>query len=180
MTSRFSRWTLGLLVALVAVGISFGSASAAPSSKPTTPKPANAALARTYKLEQNRLRLQDVRLKNADQHAGKLDQLIAKLKAKGQETTVLEQAVAAFRTDIAHARAEWQAAEAILATHAGFDNDGKVTNADQARATLKDAHNHMQQARTIARGAYEKLHAAVVAYRKAHREVKEPVAPPQP
>jgi len=180
MTSRFSRWTLALLVALVAVGISFGSASAAPANKPATPNPANAALARAYKLEQDRLRLQDVRLKNAGQYAGKLDQLIAKLKAKGQDTAALEQAVAAFRTGIAMARAEWQVASATLAAHTGFDGAGKVTNADQARATLKDAHGHMEQAHTIARGAYEKLHAAIVAYRKVHREVKEPVAPPQP
>ncbi len=88
--------------------------------------------------------------------------------------------MAAFRTGIAMARAEWQVASATLAAHTGFDGAGKVTNADQARATLKDAHGHMEQAHTIARGAYEKLHAAIVAYRKAHREVKEPVAPPQP
>ena len=121
-----------------------------------------------------------MRLKNADQHAGKLDRLITKLKAKGQDTAALEQAVAAFRTDIAKARAEWQAASDALDTHAGFDNDGKVTDADQAHATVKDAHSHMEQAHTIARGAFEHLHAAVVAYRKAHRDVKEPVAPPQP
>jgi hypothetical protein len=137
-------------------------------------------LTRAYKLEQQRLRLQDVRLKTASQYAGKIDQLIAKLKAKGQDTAALEQAVAAFRTGITQARAEWQAASATLATHAGFDGAGKVTNADQARATLKDAHGHMEQAHTIARGAYQKLHAAIAAYRKAHRELKEPAAPPQP
>jgi hypothetical protein len=180
MIARFSRWTLALLVALVAVGISFGSASAAPANRPTTPKPANAALPRTYKLEQNRLMIQDIRLKNAVLHADKLDQLIARLKAKGQDTAVLEQAVAAFRADIATARAEWQAASTTLATHTGFDNNGKVTNADQARATLKDAHSHMEQTHTIARSAYQKLHTAIVAYRKAHREVKEPLAPTQP
>ena len=121
-----------------------------------------------------------MRLKNAGQYAGKIDELIAKLKAKGKDTAALEQAVAAFRSGIAQARAEWQAASATLSTHAGFDAAGKVTNADQARATLKDAHGHMEQAHTIAHAAYEKLHAAIVAYRKAHREVKEPVAPPQP
>jgi hypothetical protein len=179
MTTRFSRWTLALLIALVAVGMSFGSASAAPAN-PTTPTPANAALTRAYKLEQQRLRLQDVRLKNASQYAGKIDQRIAKLKAKGQDTAALEQAVAAFRTGITQARAEWQAASATLATHAGFDDAGKVTDADQARATMKDAHGHMEQAHTIARGAYQKLHAAIAAYSKAHRELKEPAAPPQP
>jgi len=179
MIARFSRWTLALLVALVAAGMSFGSASAAPS-KPTPPNPSNTALTRSYKLEQDRLKVQDVRLNNAVKYAGKIDELIAKLKAKGQDTAALEQAVAAFRAEIAKARAEWQAASTTLAAHAGFDAAGKVTNADQARATLKDAHDHMEQTHSIARGAYEKLHAAIVAYRKAHREVKEPAAPPQP
>ena len=180
MTTRFSRWILALLAALVAIGMNIGSAAAAPASKPTSPNPTNAALARTYKLEQNRLRLQDVRLKNAEVYAGKIDQQIAKLKAKGQDTAALEQAVAGFRTSITQARAEWQSASATLATHAGFDAAGKVSNADQARATLKDAHSHMEQAHTIAHAAYKSLHAAIAAYRKAHRQVTEPVAPPEP
>jgi hypothetical protein len=180
MTSRFSRWTLALLVALAAVGISLGSASAAPASTLPPTARSNAALSRTYKIEQNRLKLQDARLKNAGLYADRIDGLIARLKAKGKDTVALEQAVAAFRTGIETARAEWQAADATLATHAGFDGDGKVTDADQARAMLKDAHGHMEQTHTIARGAYQKLHAAIVAYRKAHREVKEPIAPTQP
>jgi hypothetical protein len=180
MISRFNRWTLALLAALFAVGIGLGSASAAPATKPTTPASANAALSHTYKLEQERLRLQDARLKNADQYAGKIDQLITRLQAKNQNTTALEQAVAAFRASIAQARAEWQAASATLAAHAGFDATGLVTNAEQAGATLKTAHGHLEQTHAIARGAYAKLHAAIVLYRRAHHEVIEPVAPPQP
>jgi uncharacterized membrane protein len=88
--------------------------------------------------------------------------------------------VAVFRTSITRARAEWQSASAILATHAGFDAAGKVSNADQARTTLKDAHGHMEQAHTIAHAAYKNLHAAIVAYRRAHRQATEPVAPPEP
>jgi hypothetical protein len=179
MIAHFSRWTLALLVALVAAGASFGSASAAPS-KPVPSNSTNAALSRAYKLEQNRLKVQDVRLKNADKHAGKVDELIAKLKAKGQDTATLEQAIATFRAEIAKARAEWQAASTALSTHAGFDAAGKVTNADQARATLKDAHSHMEQAHLIAHTAYVNLRAAFVAYRKVHREVQEPLAPVEP
>ena len=179
MTTRFSRWTLALLVALVAVGMSFGSASAAPAKPPGGPK-AELALSRMYKAEQNRLKLQDARLNRAVEYATKIDSLIAKLKTKGKNTAALEQAVAAFRSGIAQARTEWQAASATLATHAGFDDAGKVSNADQARATLKNAHGHLEQANTIARAAYEKLRAAVAAYRKANPEVAEPVAPLQP
>jgi chromosome segregation ATPase len=158
--------------------MTIGSASAAPA-KPVADK-ANAALSRRYKEEQQRLKLQDARLNRAAEYAAKVDSIIAKLKAKGKDTAALEQAVAAFRAGIAQARAEWQAASDTLSTHSGFDADGKVSDADQARATLKSAHEHMQSAHTIARGAYKSLHEAIVAYRKANREVKEPVAPVQP
>jgi hypothetical protein len=180
MTARFSRWILALLAALVAVGMSFGSASAAPTSKPATPNPTHTALTRAYRLEQARLRIQDVRLTNAGKHADRIDQLIARLQSNGKDTAALEQAVAAFRAGIAQARTEWQAASATLTTHAGFDDTGKVTDADQARATLKDAHDHMAQAHTLGHAAYQQLHAAMVAYRKTHRGVTEPVAPLQP
>jgi len=180
MTARLSRWILALLIALIAVGTSFGSASAAPATPPSGATKAELALSRTYKAEQNRLKLQDARLKRAMDYATKIDSLIAKLKAKGKDTAALEQAVAEFRSGIGQARTEWQAASATLATHAGFDGAGKVSNADQARATLKDAHGHMEQVHTIAQAAYQKLRAAIAAYRKAHREVAEPVAPPQP
>ena len=180
MTARFSRWTLALLIALVAVGMSFGSASAAPAAPTGGTTKAELALSRAYKAEQDRLKLQDARLKRAADYATKIDSLIAKLKGKGQDTAALEQAVVAFRTGVAQARTEWQAASVTLATHTGFDGAGKVTNTDQAHATLKDAHGHMEQAHTIARAAYEKLHAAIAAYRKAHRGVAEPVAPLQP
>ena len=176
---RFSRWTMTLLVALVAIGMSFGSAYAAPAGDRGAAK-GGVALSRMYRAEQQRLKLQDARLKRAAEYAAKIDSLIARLKAKGKDTAALEQAVAAFRAGIEQARAEWQAASDILTAHAGFDAAGKVVNADEARATLKDAHGHMVQAHTIARGAYTSLHAAVVAYRKANREVKEPVAPVQP
>jgi hypothetical protein len=176
--ARFSRWTLALMVALVAVGMTIGSAWAAPAGG--TGDKLNAALSRRYKQEQQRQKLQDARLKRADEYALKIDGMIAKLKAKGKDTAALEQSVAAFRAGIAQARAEWQAASDTLAAHAGFDVAGKVSNADQARATLKSAHEHMESAHTIARGAYRTLHEAIVAYRKANRGVKEPATPVQP
>jgi uncharacterized protein YhaN len=177
---RFSRWALTLIVALVAVGMSVGSASAAPRGRPDSPPKDKPRLEYAYKLAQQRLQIQDLRLKRADDYAGKIDALVAKLKGKGQDTAKLEQAVAAFRSAMASAGQEWQTASDILTAHAGFDGQGKVTDATQAAATLKDAHSHMQQASKIGGGAYKDLRAAIVSYRKAHRAVVEPAAPPSP
>jgi len=178
--TRFSRWSLALLIALVAVGMSFGSAAAAPRNGNEGPPRKGQALERMYRIERQRLMVQDGRLKRADQYAAKIDALIARLKGKGRDTAALEQAVAAFRTSMATARHEWQSASDTLSAHAGFDAQGKVTDAAQAAATLKDVHGHMAKASQTGRSAYKDLHAALVAYRKAHRDVAEPAAPPAP
>jgi multidrug resistance efflux pump len=176
---HFSRWVLALMIALVAVGMSFDRAAAAPAGGAHRPR-VNARLAQMYRVEQLRLRVQGERLTRVDLFAGKLDTLIAKLKAKGQNTAALDQALAAFRAAIEQARTEWNAAKSTLGSHAGFGTDGKVTDADQARATLEDAHAHMQQAHALAKGAFRDLRAAFIAYRKAHRNVPEVPAPLEP
>ena len=175
---HLSRWVLALAIALLASGMSLGYASAAPASG-ETPRP-NAKLTQMYRLEQQRLRVQGMRLTKAAGFATKFDTLIAKFKAKGQDTSALEQAVAAYRAAIEQARGEWTAAQSALTTHAGFGNDIKVTDATQARATLQSARSHREQAHTIAKGALHDLRRAFVAFRKAHRNVPEVPAPIEP
>lgn len=176
-STRFSRWALALVVALAALGMTFGVAAAAPSRGTDKPARRYPRVEAAYKVQQQRLKLQGDRLDLAGTHADKVDALIAQLKAKGQDTSALEQALAAFRAAIERARAEWQAASDVLASHAGFGDDGKVTDAEQARATLDSAHGHMQQVHQIIHAANQALRAALVDYRKSHRA---PVAPPTP
>lgn len=185
--------SIALLAALIAIAASLGSAFAAPSSerqpppsatqppaRPTPPAvPAN-QLARTYREEQQRLKLQDVRLKGAVEFATRIEKVIAQLKSKGKDTTALEAAVASYRTGITNARAQWQIAADALAAHAGFDANGKVTDADQARATLKSAHSAMEQARKTAHDAFVALRKALAEARKANRTMPKLPEPQEP
>lgn len=172
------RWTLALLVALVALGTFAGSAAAAPAT--AKQPPANPALTRTYRAQLKRLKLQQQRLAHADQFAAKVDALVVKLKVKGKDTDEIEAALADFRATMASARAEWQLAADLLAAHAGFDADGKVTDTTQAGATLKAAHGHMEQAHTIARGAAKEMRQALAQFRKAARGTATPPVPVEP
>ena len=176
---HFSRWILALMIAMVAVGLSFGHAAAAPASGAGKPG-ANVKLTQKYRVAQLRLRVQGERLKRVELFAGKFETLIAKLEAKGQDTAALEQALTAFRAAIEQAYTEWSAAKSALDTHAGFGADGKVTNATQARATLQNAHDHMEQAHAIAKAAFRNLRTAFIAYRKTHRNVPQVPAPQEP
>jgi hypothetical protein len=181
--ARINRWALALVVALAALAMTFSAAFAAPADgrgKPEGKPGRGARLEATYKVEQARLKVQNERLGRAGEYATKIDAVIARLKSKGKDTAALDQAVAAFRTAIGQARAEWQAASDVLATHAGFDAAGKVTNADQARATLESAHGHMQKVHEVMRAAYTSLRDALKAYRKAHREATPPPTPAEP
>jgi hypothetical protein len=174
-----SRWILALMIALVAAGMSFGHVAAASADGAGQPR-ANMRLAQMYRVEQLRLRVQGERLNRTNLFAARFDTLIAKLKAKGQNTVALEQALAAFRAATWQARAEWNAAKSTLVTHAGFGAGGNMTDAAQARATVQAAHDHMQQAHVLAKGAFRDLRAAFVAYRKAHRNVPDVPAPIEP
>ena len=89
-------------------------------------------------------------------------------------------ALTAFRAAIEQVYTEWSTAKAALDIHAGFTADGKVTNADQAHATLQNAHDHMEQAHAIAKAAFRNLRTAFIAYRKTHRNVPAVPAPLEP
>jgi hypothetical protein len=173
---RFRNWRLMLVLGamVAALCVSVGGAGAAPRT------PEVGRLTGQYRAAQQQAQAMTTRLTVAVQYAAKLDALIAKLKGKGQTTTALEQAAAAFRTGIEQARTKLQAASATLAAHTGFDDTGKVTNADQARATVQQAHDQMEQAHKTAVDTFKALHVAMMAYGKSHREAQEPTPPPAP
>lgn len=179
-TNILRRWTIALLVALVAAATFVGSAAAAPAVPERKQPPAGSALARSYRAEQVRLKLQQQRLAQADEFAAKVDALVAKLKAKGKDTAALEAALASYRAGMAGARAEWLLAAGVLQAHAGFDADGKVADADQARATLKEAHGHIEQTHKLAHVASLELRLALAKIRKDARGLDIPALPLEP
>jgi hypothetical protein len=165
--SRIARWFLTLAVALLAAGATMGSAAAAPRAADTSP-PNTARLEHAYQAERWHLREMEHRLYEAHQYAERVAALITHLKAHGLDTAPLDRALDAFRAHMADARHQWEAARNTLATHAGFDAQGHVTDAAKAGATLRDAHSHLMRGRAILGAADRALHEAVAAFLRAH------------
>ena len=169
--TRWNRWMLTIAAALLLMGLSAGSAAAG-SSSPTTPKEPPRAektyLEREFKAQRQYLEYMEKWIKGMRERAGNLEKVIAYLKGKKYQTADLEKALAAYRTGINAALREFNQARAVYKAHVGFDNKGKVTNLDQARATLQKVRDHMKQAGTIIGGADGSLRAAVVDYFKKH------------
>ncbi|MEI8164833.1 MAG: hypothetical protein WCG26_00580 [Chloroflexales bacterium] len=174
---RWGRWPLALMVALLSLSVGWEQTFAAPG---TSQDSKTTVIERNYATAQAHLKLQDTALTRFGAFADKLAEVIATAQAKGKDTTALEQALATFRQKLEAARATWQTASDTLTSHAGFDAQGKVTDAATARETLKSARTAMQSAHTTVLSARTELRQALTAFRKANRTVVTPDAPPAP
>ena len=158
---RIARWLAPTLAALFVLIGTFGVAAAAERGATTPPPPNYAELEQQYQLRQLQVRSLDELLKRDEHRTTEVAALIARAKAAGKNTAALEQALAAYRSKLGAARTAWYTAAVTLKTHTGFSTAGKVTNADQARATLKAATGALEQSYVAARSAEELLNKAL-------------------
>ncbi len=89
-----------------------------------------------YKRAVTAIRENQIHIDFANKIVTKTQEWIDELKGKGKDVTALQAALTAFKAQIAIAQAANDEAKASLQTHAGFDNDGQVTDRDQARQTV--------------------------------------------
>ncbi|MDD1748990.1 MAG: hypothetical protein LUO89_03845, partial [Methanothrix sp.] len=106
------------------------------------------ALTKAFQAEQAFLSRQATHLDNTAAILTKIQNLITQAKGRILDTGALESALTAFQGRVSSARAAHDTASGILSTHAGFNADGSVTNAAEARQTVLDARQSLQSAAT--------------------------------
>jgi hypothetical protein len=89
---------------------------------------------------------QQTRLEMARKTAADFQKYIDGQKSAGKDTAPLESALSAFNQAISSAEADHAAAGKLLASPAGFDANGKVTDNALARKTLQDAGQSLRKA----------------------------------
>lgn len=163
-----------LLVGLLAFAFPNGSAAA----QTPTPQPKRAPQEQTQRINgrlekafaglQKLVEKQSQNLQRADKFIAKVEDLIGKAKANGQDTSALEAAVAAFKTQRGEAAKLNSAVADIIKAHAGFDASGKVINPEQAKNTLETGHDSLKEARGIFVDAFKNLRETFKAWREAN------------
>lgn len=149
-----------------------GTVAASGLSDDSNPPQTERGAARLEKLYQAQLIALDAQTKNlvrADQATVRVTELIAKLKERGLDTTPLEQALATYQAEMVLAHQAHDTAAAILGTHAGFDDNGKVTDIQAARETVKQAGQSLREARQTMRQAAVDLRQAIREFREANQ-----------
>lgn len=139
-----------------------------------TPQPQKEHINLEYALKQEQLRLtgQQERLGLARQHAANAQSLIDQLSAQGKDTAKIQAALDTFKTQIEAAQTAHDKAKQILDAKAGFDANGKVTDAKQARETLQSARQAMEEARKILQQADQNFRQAMKEFRQNNRPKK--------
>ncbi|MBE3143020.1 MAG: hypothetical protein IMZ61_03740 [Planctomycetes bacterium] len=80
---------------------------------------------------------------------GKAEEIISKLTRNGKDTSVLEAALAQFEKVVGEAGKVHEETAGLLTTHKGFDQNGKVVDAVQAKQTLVSARDNFKEFRAI-------------------------------
>jgi hypothetical protein len=109
------------------------------------------------------------------------DALIAKFQARidkaaanGKDVTALQAALDAFESALKSAKPTYDSMSGIVNSHQGFDANGKVTDAELARTTVKEFRAKMEELKSAMNGTGKTLREALKAFRAANKPAEAP------
>jgi hypothetical protein len=168
-TALFKKFALAALaLAIVLAAFPFAGASAAGLNGQANVQPDNTRLENIWARQQATYQRQGNRLENASSFIAKVQTLINKANAKGWDTSAVQAALNALTAVFPAVQAAHAPGAAIIASHAGFDASGKVTERATAIATVKSLAQVIQNTRIAMNGTWRALRDAIQAFRKAH------------
>ena len=106
-----------------------------------------------------------------DGRVAKAQERIDKAAQSGKDVSALQSALNAFETAAKAAKPIYDSMNGIVGTHQGFDASGKVTDAEQAKSTVKEVHTKMLDLKTAMGGTGKALRDALKAFREANKPV---------
>src|SRR5687767_3790300 len=122
---------LALVAALATLGVAslpFGSASAAGQGQVSNEK--------LEKIWARQLRIYAL-MGRTDNFVEKAQQLIDRAKENGKDVSAVQAALDAFEDALKVAQPVYESAAGIVNSHQGFDEDGKVTDPEKAKETVR-------------------------------------------
>jgi hypothetical protein len=188
MNKTIKTISIALLVTLLAGTMAFvlpnGTVAAASPQESTTPTVSGvrgdlikARLEAQYSRLQGQLTTQADNIAKLSDLTTRAQARIDALTAKGVDVSSLEAALTTFEGKIPAIQSEHDNAASILASHAGFGDDGKVINITTARSTLVNAREALKSTRDLMRSAASDLRHAIRDFRAANP--KQTTAPNQ-
>ena len=103
-----------------------------------------------------------------DNFVEKAQQLIDRAAENGKDVSALQAALAAFENALKDAQPIYESAKGIVNSHQGFDDNGKVTDAEKAQETVRAMGEKMKEIKAIMDGTGKSLREVLKAFRQAN------------
>jgi len=104
----------------------------------------------------------------ADAFVERIQNLIDRAEENGKDASAVQAALDAFEAAIQEAHPIYESANGIINSHQGFDDDGKVTDPEQARETVQALRGKFEEIRDAMNGTGRALREAIKAFRQAN------------
>jgi hypothetical protein len=109
-----------------------------------------------------------------DARVAKIQELIDKAKANGKDVTAVQTALDNFKAAVKTAKPIYESTKGIVSSHQGFDANGKVTDAEKAKSTLKEMRTKGQEINAAMGGTGKALADALKAFKDANKPASKP------
>ncbi len=155
------------VTALSAASLPLVSVSAEGANDPTPPPRGELTDERLEKIWARQLRLH----KNIGKTEGLIrhtQQLINRAAQNGKDVSAVQAALDAFKDAVDDAKPLYDGAQEIVDSHAGFDANGKVTDDEQAKETIRAMGEKLKEIKDAMGGAGKVLREAIQAFREAN------------
>ena len=104
-----------------------------------------------------------------DGQIAKFQARIDKAAENGKDVSALQVALDAFEAALKNAKPIYDSISGIVNSHQGFDAVGKVTDAEQAKATVEDMRAKLKELKSAMGGTGKALREALKAFREANK-----------
>jgi gas vesicle protein len=158
---------LALVAALGMAAMPFVSASAAGEYDPTPPPQERISNERLERVWARQLRIYE-RMGRTDEFVAKVQKLIDRAKENGKDVSPVQAALDAFKAAVKNAQPTYESIKGIINSHPGFDSNGKVTDPEKAKETVKAMHEKFKEIRDTMNGTGKALREAIKAFREAN------------
>ena len=128
-------------------------------------------LENAFSREKTNLTIQAENILRMDRLTEKAQERIDALMAKGKDVSGLEAALAAFENALVDINTSHGEAARLVASHAGFNDNGKVIDLEAAKITVQKTHEALKATREMMADAGRAIRLAIRQYREANAPV---------
>jgi isopropylmalate/homocitrate/citramalate synthase len=103
-----------------------------------------------------------------DQFIDRIQKLVDRASADGKDVSAVQAALDAFKASAEEAKPIYESMNGIVNSHQGFDDNGKVTDPEKAKETVKAMREKMQEIKIAMHGTGKDLREAIRTFRQAN------------